>query len=83
MRDQILLDMTLTHQTRYRGRELRILEADGFRVIVLDGDQELYSTSPCCGNRDDAIASAKALVDAELDGSRMTVPEKDKTGGVA
>ncbi|ARQ01606.1 hypothetical protein [Pseudorhodoplanes sinuspersici] len=64
----------------YKGRNLRLVYDDGFRVVVFHNDKEIYSTSAKFEHRDDAIRSAKDLVDVELDGRMVTPPTGDRLG---
>ena len=64
----------------YMGRNLRLIYDDGFRVVIFHNDREVYSTSAKFEDREDAIRSAKELVDVELDGGRVTRPTGDRLG---
>jgi hypothetical protein len=62
----------------YRGRHLRILYDGGFRVVVFHEERELYSTSARFEEREEALRSAKALVDVELTGGTVTPANNDR-----
>jgi hypothetical protein len=60
---------------KYRGRELRLV--DGCRVVVFNGDKEVYSTSSNFTSEEEAMRAARALVDTELEGHILTPPTND------
>lgn len=64
----------------YKGRNLRVIYDDGFRVVVFHNDKEIYSTSARFENREDAVRTAKELVDVELEGGIITRPTGDRLG---
>lgn len=64
----------------YKGRNLRVVYDDGFRVVVFHNDKEIYSTSARFENREDAVRTAKELVDVELEGGIITRPTGDRLG---
>jgi hypothetical protein len=64
----------------YKGRNLRLIYDDGFRVVVFHNDKEIYSTSARFENREDAVRTAKELVDVELEGGIIPRPTGDRLG---
>lgn len=64
----------------YKGRNLRLIYDDGFRVVIFHNDKEIYSTSAKFEDRGDAIRSAKELVDVELNGGIVTSPTNNRLG---
>jgi hypothetical protein len=64
----------------YKGRHLRVIYDNGFRVVVFHNDKEIYSTSANYENREEAVRTAKELVDVELEGGIITRPTNDRVG---
>jgi hypothetical protein len=50
----------------YKGRNLRVINDDGFRVVVFHNDSEIFSTSAHYASLENAVRTAKELVDVEL-----------------
>ena len=65
---------------RYKGRDLRVIADNGFRVVVFHNDGELFSTSAHYASCENAVRTAKELVDVELECGIMWRPTTHRLG---